>query len=226
MIADDLTVVLPEILLAVFAMAALMAGAFSRNEALVSRNVLWATVALFVGLGAWIGLAPSGSQSAFSGTFVADDFARFAKLMMLWGAACLLVLSAPYLEKHRLMKYEYPVLVTLSVVGMMVMVSAQDLMVLYMGLELQSLALYVIAAFRRDSLRSTEAGLKYFVLGALSSGLLLYGCSLVYGSTGTTGFAAIGDAVGSGEMPLGLLIGLVFLCTGMAFKISAAPFHM
>ncbi|MEM7613920.1 MAG: NADH-quinone oxidoreductase subunit NuoN, partial [Pseudomonadota bacterium] len=128
--------------------------------------------------------------------------------------------------RNNLMKFEYPVLIALASVGMMIMVSAHDLMVLYMGLELQSLSLYVIAAFRRDSLRSTEAGLKYFVLGALSSGLLLYGCSLVYGTTGTTGFDGITAVVRAGDMSIGLLFGLVFLCAGMAFKVSAAPFHM
>ncbi|MEM9812779.1 MAG: NADH-quinone oxidoreductase subunit NuoN [Pseudomonadota bacterium] len=226
MIVDDLNTVLPELFLAVYAMAVLMAGAFLGRERQVSRAVLWLTVAVFVGLGASVGLAPAGAETAFGGSFVSDDFSRFAKLMILWGAAALLALSAPYLETHKLMKYEFPVLMTLSVVGMMVMVSAQDLMVLYMGLELQSLSLYVIAAFRRDSLRSTEAGLKYFVLGALSSGLLLYGMSLVYGTTGTTTFAGIAASVGEEQIGLGLLIGLVFLCAGMAFKVSAAPFHM
>ncbi len=226
MIGDYINVVMPEVVLAVFAMAALMFGVFSKNELGASKLVLWATVAVFAVMGAWIGLSPPGAREAFGGTFISDDFSRFAKVMMLWGAACLLALSAKYLEKHELMKFEYPVLMALSVTGMMMMVSAHDLIVLYMGLELQSLALYVIAAFRRDSLRSTEAGLKYFVLGALSSGLLLYGCSLVYGTTGTTEFAGISAAVGAGEISLGLLIGLVFLCTGMAFKVSAAPFHM
>ena len=124
------------------------------------------------------------------------------------------------------MKFEYPVLIVLSVVGMMTMVSAGDLIVLYMGLELQSLALYVVAAFRRDSERSTEAGLKYFALGALSSGLLLYGASLTYGYAGTTSFAGIASVIGDGPLSTGLVFGLVFLAAGMAFKISAAPFHM
>ncbi|MEM9779047.1 MAG: NADH-quinone oxidoreductase subunit NuoN [Pseudomonadota bacterium] len=226
MIANDINVVLPEILLAVFAMAALMYGVYSRNQDAASRMVLWATVAVMFGLGAWIGVTPAGTRMAFDGSFVNDGFARFAKVLLLWGGASLLALSDTWLTRNNLMKFEYPVLIALASVGMMIMVSAHDLMVLYMGLELQSLSLYVIAAFRRDSLRSTEAGLKYFVLGALSSGLLLYGCSLVYGTTGTTGFDGITAVVRAGDMSIGLLFGLVFLCAGMAFKVSAAPFHM
>ena len=147
------------------------------------------------GRGRALGRLPAGGRRgrAFDGSFVSDGFARFAKVMILFGAAAALALSHDYLAKAGLMKFEYPVLIVLSVVGMMTMVSARDLIVLYMGLELQSLALYVVAAFRRDSLRSTEAGLKYFVLGALSSGLLLYGASLTYGYAGTTAFAGIAD---------------------------------
>ena len=138
----------------------------------------------------------------------------------------MLVLSEDYLSKRGLMKFEFPVLIVLAVVGMMMMVSAGDLMALYMGLELQSLSLYVVASFNRDSLRSTEAGLKYFVLGALSSGLLLYGASLTYGYTGTTLFTGITEVLASEGMSLGLLFGIVFMCAGLAFKVSAAPFHM
>ncbi|QHQ34631.1 NADH-quinone oxidoreductase subunit NuoN [Algicella marina] len=226
MLGDDLNVILPELVLAVYAMAALMFGVFSKNELQASRTVMWVTVGVLTILGAWVAVSPSDARTAFGGTFVSDNFAHFAKVLMLWGAASMLALSMVYLEKHKLMKFEFPVLICLSVTGMMLMVSAEDLMVMYLGLELQSLALYVIAAFRRDSLRSTEAGLKYFVLGALSSGLLLYGASLVYGTAGTTEFAGIAQRVGEGELSLGMLIGLVFLCTGLAFKVSAAPFHM
>jgi NADH-quinone oxidoreductase subunit N len=134
-------------------------------------------------------------------------------------------MSESYMQQRGLLRFEYPILVALAVVGMMVMVSAGDLMALYMGLELQSLALYVVASLRRDSVKSTEAGLKYFVLGALSSGLLLYGASLTYGFTGTTLFAGIIEATAH-EPSLGLLFGLVFLIAGFAFKVSAAPFHM
>ena len=138
----------------------------------------------------------------------------------------MLLLSQDYLRRNNMFKFEYPILIALATVGMMMMVSAGDLMALYMGLELQSLALYVIAAFRRDSLKSTEAGLKYFVLGALSSGMLLYGASFVYGYTGTTNFAGIASTIKGDGLELGMIFGLVFLSVGMAFKISAAPFHM
>jgi NADH-quinone oxidoreductase subunit N len=224
MLAENLAVVAPEAALAVIAMAFLMWGAFAPRDP--SGPVLWASVAVLVVAGLWIGFQPEGARTAFEGSFVSDGFARFSKVLILIGAAAALALSHDYLERNGLMKFEYPVLILLATVGMMTMVSARDLIVLYMGLELQSLALYVVAAFRRDSLRSTEAGLKYFVLGALSSGLLLYGASLTYGYAGTTAFAGIGPVIGEGPIPLGLLFGLVFLSAGMAFKVSAAPFHM
>jgi NADH-quinone oxidoreductase subunit N len=226
MLSNDISVILPELLLAVYAMAALMFGVWSKKQEAVSGLILWITALLFVGVGLWIGMAPSGTETAFNEAFVNDGFARFAKVVILWGAASILFLSKDYLQKNSLLKYEFPVLITMATIGMMIMVSAGDLLSLYMGLELQSLSLYVIAAFRRDSLRSTEAGLKYFVLGALSSGLLLYGASLVYGYTGTTVFSQITTVVADEGMSLGLLFGLVFLVTGMAFKVSAAPFHM
>jgi len=222
--SDYLNVVAPEIVLAVWAMAALMWGAYSRRE--VGGAVLWASCALLVAVGLFVGFQPEGTRTAFDGSFVSDGFARFAKVVVLFGAAATLALSHEYLAKSGMMKFEYPVLIVLSVVGMMTMVSASDLIVLYMGLELQSLALYVVAAFRRDSERSTEAGLKYFTLGALSSGLLLYGASLTYGYAGTTGFAGIATVVGAGPLSTGLVFGLVFLAAGIAFKVSAAPFHM
>jgi len=138
----------------------------------------------------------------------------------------MLALSEEYLIRNNLMKFEFPILIVMAVLGMLMMVSAGDLMALYMGLELQSLSLYVVASFRRDSLRSTEAGLKYSVLGALSSGLILYGASLTYGYTGTTTFAGITEVLTSEDMSLGLLFGIVFMSCGLAFKVSAAPFHM
>ena len=221
----DFSLVLPEFLLAVFALGALLVGVYTGKDA-IARPILWATCAVFLVLALMIGLGANSSGTAFHGMFVDDAFARFAKVTILVAAAAVLAMSADYLSRRGLMRFEYPILVALSVVGMMMMVSAGDLMSLYMGLELQSLALYVIAALRRDSAKSSEAGLKYFVLGALSSGILLYGASLVYGFAGTTSFAGILSVVEAGELSMGLLFGLVFLITGMAFKLSAVPFHM
>ncbi|WP_298675986.1 NADH-quinone oxidoreductase subunit NuoN [uncultured Lentibacter sp.] len=221
----DLNTILPEIVISVYAMLALLAAVYTQKDRLAGP-LTYGTAGLFLVVALWIGLGGQGTSSAFGGMFVEDAFARFAKVTILLSAAAVLVMGMGYLERHKMMKFEYPLLVALSVVGMMFMVSAGDLMALYMGLELQSLALYVIAAMRRDSLRSTEAGLKYFVLGALSSGLLLYGASLVYGYAGTTLFSGIVAAAGDGLAPVGLLFGLVFVMAGLAFKISAVPFHM
>jgi NADH-quinone oxidoreductase subunit N len=148
------------------------------------------------------------------------------KLLALIVSAAVIYMSFDYLRQARLMKFEYPVLILLASVGMMMMISANDLLALYLGVELQSLALYVLATFRTNSVRSSEAGLKYFVLGALSSGMLLYGCSLIYGFTGTTGFTGIAAAAGTSSPNLGLIFGLVFFMAGLAFKVSAVPFHM
>lgn len=224
MISVDMQTVLPEIALAVFAMLALLAGVYTGKDK-TAPMMVWVTSVVFVLIAAVIGYGGSGTTTAFGGTFVDDAFARFAKVVILLSAAAVLLMSQDYMTKRGLLRFEYPLLVALSVVGMMVMVSAGDLMVLYMGLELQSLALYVVAALRRDSVKSTEAGLKYFVLGALSSGLLLYGASLTYGFAGTTLFTGI-IASAEGGVSLGLLFGVVFMLAGFAFKVSAAPFHM
>jgi NADH-quinone oxidoreductase subunit N len=165
-------------------------------------------------------------NKAFHEAFIADDFARFAKTLILLGTGLTILMSKEYLEREKIAHFEFPVLLVLSTVGMFLMVSASSFIALYMGLELQSLALYVLAAFNRDSLKSSEAGLKYFVLGALSSGMLLYGISLIYGFTGTTEFAAIARVVSSSGVNIGLIFGIVFLIAGLAFKISAVPFHM
>ncbi len=224
MIQADLNVVLPEVILAVYAMIALLAAVYTTKDK-AAPIVLWVTAGVFVLLAGVIGFGGSGETTAFGGAFVDDAFSRFAKVAILLSAAAILILSQDFMTRHGLFRFEYPLLVALSVVGMMMMVSAGDLMALYMGLELQSLSLYVVAALRRDSVKSTEAGLKYFVLGALSSGMLLYGCSLVYGYAGTTLFSGI-TAAAEGGIGLGLLFGLVFVVAGMAFKVSAAPFHM
>jgi len=224
MLSQDLNTILPEIVLSLFAMGALLGAVYTVKDR-AAPLLVWITSGLFVAIAFWIGTTGEGTTTAFTGMFVDDAFSRFAKVMILLSAAAVLVMSQDYMAKRDLLRFEYPLLVTLAVVGMMMMVSAGNLMSLYMGLELQSLALYVVASLRRDSVKSTEAGLKYFVLGALSSGLLLYGASLTYGFAGTTSFAGIIEAT-DGGVSLGLLFGLVFLTAGFAFKVSAAPFHM
>ena len=224
MISADIQTVLPEIIIALYAMGALIAAVYTSKDE-VAPLLTWLTGGLFVVVAGWIGYNGAGVNVAFDGAYVDDGFGRFAKVVILLSAAAVLVMSQDYMSRRGLLRFEYPLLVALAVVGMMVMVSAGDLMSLYMGLELQSLSLYVVASLRRDSVKSTEAGLKYFVLGALSSGLLLYGASLTYGFAGTTLFSGIVAAV-EGGASIGLLFGLVFLITGFAFKVSAAPFHM
>jgi NADH-quinone oxidoreductase subunit N len=224
MVYSDLSTVLPEAFLALYAMAALLFAVYTGKDGLTSV-ITWVTAAVMLALALWVGLGGQAPAVAFGGLFIDDLFARFAKVTILVSGAAVLVIGQDYSARQGLGRFEYPVLVVLATVGMMMMVSAGDLMSLYMGLELQSLALYVVAALKRDNLKSTEAGLKYFVLGALSSGLLLYGASLVYGFAGTTLFSGIISTLG-GEMPLGLLFGLVFMLAGLAFKVSAAPFHM
>ena len=224
MLSTDISIVLPEITLALFAMAALLFGVYTKKDK-VAGPILWVTSAVLAGIGIWIAMSPAGTHTAFNGAFVDDSFARFAKVTILLSAAAVLLMSADFMYRRGLLRFEYPILVALSAVGMMMMVSAGDLMALYMGLELQSLALYVVAALNRDSEKSTEAGLKYFVLGALSSGILLYGASLVYGFAGSTVFSDI-IVSAEGHIPLGLLFGLTFVIMGLAFKVSAVPFHM
>ena len=225
MIQADLIVILPEIVLAIYAMAALLGAVYTRKDGLAPALV-WVTSALMAVLAVWIAMNGDGTNVAFNGMFVDDGYARFAKVAILLSATAVLLMSKEYMARRDLLRFEYPLLIALAAVGMMMMVSAGDLMSLYMGLELQSLSLYVVAALRRDSAKSTEAGLKYFVLGALSSGLLLYGASLVYGFTGTTLFSGIIQTVHHGDISIGLLLGLVFLISGLAFKVSAVPFHM
>ncbi len=225
MIQADLNIILPEIILSVYAMLALI-GAVYTSQDKAAAMLTYLTAIVFALVAFWIAGAGQATNIAFNGMFIDDGFSRFAKVTILLSAAAVLVMSQDYMSRRGLLKFEYPILIALAVVGMMVMVSAGDLMSLYMGLELQSLALYVVASFRRDSVKSTEAGMKYFVLGALSSGLLLYGASLIYGFAGTTTFSGIIDAAGHGPAPIGLLIGLVLVISGLAFKISAVPFHM
>lgn len=215
--------VLPEILLAGGAMLLLMLGAFAGERSANFVNGL--SILLLIAVGAVVVWLPGGKTILFGGSFIVDDFARFLKLLALTGSAGALVLSLDFLNKEKLQKFEYGALFLLSTLGMLMLISAGDLIALYLGLELMSLSLYVVAASNRDSVKSTEAGLKYFVLGALSSGMLLYGASLVYGFTGTVSFAGIAKATSAGPS-LGLIFGLVFLFAGFCFKISAVPFHM
>ncbi|WP_306045558.1 NADH-quinone oxidoreductase subunit NuoN [Nioella sp. MMSF_3534] len=224
MFASDIAILLPEIVLSVFAMAGLIAAVYTSKDGMAPALV-WLTAALLALMGIYIGLTGEGSQVAFDGMFINDGFARFAKVVILLSAAAILLIGKDFMQRDDLLRFEYPMLIVLATVGMMVMVSSGNLMTLYMGLELQSLSLYVVAAMRRDSVRSTEAGLKYFVLGALSSGILLYGASLTYGFAGTADFAGIVAAV-EGGASLGLIFGLAFMVAGLAFKVSAAPFHM
>jgi NADH-quinone oxidoreductase subunit N len=220
----DAVAALPEIVLAVLAMALLMFGVFRKGDT-ADQVTLGAIVAL--GLAAalviWGG---EGRQTAFGGAFVVDTFGRVMKVLTLFGSAVAVILSVQFMKRDRSQRFEYPILVLLATVGMLMMISANNLIALYMGLELQSLALYVVAAINRDSARASEAGLKYFVLGALSSGMLLYGSSLVYGFTGSTAFPQIAEALAAHGAGIGLIFGLVFIIAGLAFKISAVPFHM
>src|SRR3954468_10698095 len=214
--------VLPELVLALGSMALLMLGAYRGPQ--TTGLVTALAIALLVVTGVLEFALPGGRLTTFGGSFIVDDFARFLKVLALIGSAATLILSAEFLADQSRRLFEYSILVLLSTLGMMVLISAGDLIMLYLGLELMSLALYVVAASNRDNAKSTEAGLKYFVLGALSSGMLLYGASLVYGFTGTVSFAGIAAAAKPGN--LGLMFGLVFLLAGLCFKVSAVPFHM
>jgi NADH-quinone oxidoreductase subunit N len=218
----------PEMVLAAGALLLLMLGVARRDPEREAPGIGWLAIAILAVAGALLFRQGALSQSLFEGSIVVDRFARFIKLLTLAASGASLLLSFDYMHETRTLKFEYPVLVLLSTTGMMVMISANDLISLYLGLELQNLSLYVLAAIRRDDLRSSEAGLKYFVLGALSSGMLLYGASLIYGFTGSTGFAAIATASKAAQagQNVGLIIGLVFVLVGLAFKVSAVPFHM
>ncbi|RMB08832.1 NADH dehydrogenase subunit N [Eilatimonas milleporae] len=222
----NLSPVLPELVMALGAMALLMIGVFRGERGFTLVNTL--SVLLLVAAGLLAVLSVGGErQLTFGAMFVSDSFAVFAKTLILGGSAVALLLAPQFLKDHGIDRFEYPVLVLLATLGMMIMVSANNLISLYVGLELQSLSLYVLAAINRDKARSTEAGLKYFVLGALSSGMLLYGVSLIYGFAGTMDFDLLADSFRGGATPaIGVIIGLVFLLAGLAFKISAVPFHM
>ncbi len=214
-----------ELFLVISAMVLLVVGVFLGDK--FSRQISYASVGVLLGAILLAAIGPQGQGvSLFDQAFKVDGLASFSKIVIFAAAAVTILMSGRFLTGDQLGRFEYPILIVLAVFGMSLMVSSTDLISLYMGVETQSLALYILAAFNRDSRRSTEAGLKYFVLGALSSCLLLYGASLVYGFSGSTHFANIATAAVSGEPNVGLIIGLVFLISGLAFKVSAAPFHM
>ncbi len=223
------TAVLPELALAFAAMVLLLVGAFGGDKSTNSVNIGAVFSLLVVAAIVWVlqnGMGVEGKLITPGGFHTASSFTSFMKLMILAAAALCLLIAPGYLVRKDISRPEYPVLVLFSVVGMMLMVSASNFLMLYVGLELQSLALYVLAAFRRDATRSSEAGLKYFVLGALASGLLLYGISLVYGFTGTLDFVRIAGVLTINEAHMGVTVGLAFILAALAFKVSAAPFHM
>ncbi len=219
---------LPEILLAVGALAMILIGAI-RGQSAATQRVIDAMAIALMGIALLIVLGQDSARVlTFERAFVSDSFARFMKVLTLAGSMMAVLLAIDYMKRRGIEKFEYPILITLATLGMLMMISANDLISLYIGLELQSLAAYVLASIHRDDARSSEAGLKYFVLGALSSGMLLYGASLIYGFTGNVTFDGIAAAL-QGKTPgtaTGATFGLVFLAAGIAFKCSAAPFHM
>ena len=217
-------IALPELALSLCALAVMIAGAFAPKQHAFQLSSMLSLGAL-LGVGGLVLVSPGGL--GFEGLFIADAFSRFAQLLILAGAGLAIILSLDFNEREDgLARFEFPVLILFASTGMMIMVGATNLMTLYVGLELQSLALYVVAAFARDSLKSSEAGLKYFVLGSLASGILLYGMTLTYGFSGSTDFIHIARAVTSSTPSVGLIIGMVFVLVGLVFKIAAVPFHM
>ena len=222
---SKLILVLPELVLLGAALSLLMFGVFRREQ---SDSGITSLAVVFMGLAlVFVFAIPNREITIFDGLLINDPFGKFMKSLVLIGAMLTLIMGYGYRKRGELVNFEYPVLILFATLGMLLMISANNLMALYIGLELQSLSLYVIAAFDRDSRSSGEAGLKYFILGALSSGLLLYGCSLVYGFSGSTSFEGIASALNTiGADSIGLTIGMVFLCAGLAFKVSAVPFHM
>jgi NADH-quinone oxidoreductase subunit N len=220
---EDLSLLRPEMLLAGFALAATLLGAWVGDKGSGILSGLGVLVLALAGVLAIID-QPAAAATIMSGSVRIDAFGAYAKAVIAFSAAATLLLGADHFARHKERKFEFPILTSLAVLGMFVMVSANDLIALYVGIELQSLAAYIMAAWRRDEARSSEAGLKYFVLGALASGLLLYGCSLIYGFSGSVRFDVIAQEAGVGDV--GVIFGLVFLLCGLAFKAAAAPFHM
>ena len=219
---NNLDFILPEIFISLAIMFLLILGVFKKNS---SNIIHYLSIVCLLITGILIINNPSGTQvTLFSGSFIIDNLSSFMKILTILGGASILLMSKKFLKISKIFLIEYPILILSSILGMLVMISSNDLMVFYIGLELQSLALYVLASFNRDNLKSSESGLKYFVLSALSSGLLLYGCSLIYGFSGSTNFDIISNTVNSNHY--GLTFGIVFILVGLSFKISAVPFHM
>ncbi|WP_443082682.1 NADH-quinone oxidoreductase subunit NuoN [Thalassospira sp. CH_XMU1420-2] len=219
----NLGAALPEMFMAVSALALLMLGVFAGKDK-AFRTVSWLAVAVQVV--AVILVMTGEGGTAFFGQFSADAFAKFCKVMILIGSATGIIMAMNFAERENMARFEFPILITLATLGMMAMVSATDMLSLYLGLELQSLALYVVAAIRRDTVRSTESGLKYFILGSIASGILLYGMSMVYGFTGSTNFSVLAEILTAGNLPVGAMVGMAFIFAGLCFKVSAVPFHM
>ena len=219
----DLTLVFPEIFLSLSIMFLLILGVFKKNSSKLIQNISL-IVLLATAVITFNETLVVDESILFNGSVIIDYLSSLMKIITLLAAFLVLIISSNYLRTLKIFKIEYPILILSSVLGMMIMISSNDLIVFYMGLELQSLALYVLATFNRDQIKSSEAGLKYFVLSALSSGLLLYGCSLIYGFTGSTNFNLIANQLNSNEYAL--TFGIVFILVGLAFKISAVPFHM
>ena len=219
---NNLDFILPEIFISLAIMFLLILGVFKKKS---SNIIHYLSIVCLLITGILIINNPSGTQvTLFSGSFIIDNLSSFMKILTILGGASILLISKKFLKISKIFLIEYPILILSSILGMLVMISSNDLMLFYIGLELQSLALYVLASFNRDQLKSSESGLKYFVLSALSSGLLLYGCSLIYGFSGSTNFDMISNTVNSNHY--GLTFGIVFILVGLSFKISAVPFHM
>ena len=218
----NLDLIFPEIFLSLSVMLLLMIGVFKKNSEKLVYNL--SIITLIILLALVVNLFSIDEQLIFNDSYKIDNLSSFMKSLIIVAAIFVMISSSTYIKSLNIFKIEYPILILSSIIGMMVMISSNDLIVFYLGLELQSLALYVLASFNRDNILSSESGLKYFVLSALSSGLLLYGCSLVYGFSGSTNFNYIANT--SSGIEFGVIFGLVFIIVGLAFKISAVPFHM
>ena len=221
----DILILAPEILLIIYSIIAILTASFLKSNK--SYNLIFQTTIIIFLISALIlYFTPFEVQTNVSDIFIRDTFSKFFQILILLSVSCLLFMSKQYLQKNNLFKPEYPILIIFSTLGMMIMISSHNFLLLYLGLEIQSLSLYVVSSFRRDNYKSTEAGLKYFILGSLSSGLMLFGISLIYGSTGSINFEIISSMINYEGFFPGIIAGLVFLICGFAFKASAVPFHM